>query len=163
MRKKVIGIMGGHQASAATVAIAHELGVAIAREGHAVLTGGRDEGVMVAATRAAREAGGLTIAVHPGRREDRTHADADVVIFTGIGWARNHLNILSSDAIIALEGESGTLSEVAYADSYGVPTALLGFDDKGWFGDRVVRVDDVPTAMAWLRNILGPAAPPKSE
>lgn len=151
----VVGVMGGHAADDRAIALAHELGAALAGAGHIVLTGGRDEGVMAAATRAARESGGLTLAIHPGTRQDGTHADADVVVFTGIGWARNHVNILSSEAIIALPGAAGTLSEVAFADTHGVPTALLGFDDRGWFEDRVARVDSVAAAMAWLATIFG--------
>ena len=144
--------MGGHAVDHQTEKLATQVGAAIAAEGWILLTGGRDQGVMAAATRGARGEGGLTIGVHPGRREDGDQADADVIIFTGIGFARNMVNVLSSDAVIALSGSSGTLSEVAYARTYGVPTVLLGFDDEGWFGDSVYRAEGVEDAIAWVRQ-----------
>jgi uncharacterized protein (TIGR00725 family) len=146
--------MGGHNATPEVEHLAFELGAAIADAGHVLLTGGRNEGVMAAATRGARENGGLTIGIHPGCLQESEPADADIVVFTGLGFARNSINVLSSDAIIALPGAAGTLSEVAYAQTYRKPTALLGFEDNDWFGDSVARLSTVEDAIGWLRATL---------
>lgn len=154
MAQKVVGVMGGHDVDVATAELAHALGAAIAAEGWILLTGGRREGVMDAATKGAQQAGGFTVGIHPGDRHDGSGVDADLMVYTGIGFARNMVNVLSSDAIVALPGAAGTLSEVAYARTHAVPTLLLRFDDKHWFGDHVQRVDTVEEAVAWLRETL---------
>ena len=125
-RRPVIGVMGASDgADAATVALAEALGEAIARRGWVLLTGGRDSGVMQAASRGAkRVAGSLTIGVLPG--EDGAAADVDVAIFTGMGNARNVINVLSSDVVVACgRGGPGTASEVALALKSGKPVVLL--------------------------------------
>lgn len=136
----VIGVMGGHDVTPDVEELAHELGAAVARRGWWLLTGGRNEGVMAAATVGANEAGGFTIGVHPGDRRDPSQAPASLRIFTGIGFARNMVNVLSSDVIVALPGSFGTLSEVAYAQTFGVPTVLLGLAPDV-FPDAAVATD----------------------
>ncbi len=137
-RRRVIGVMGGGSASPAVLQLAESLGRAIAEQGWDLLTGGRAVGVMDAASRGARSArregsaespAGLVIGVLPGR----SAADApvseflDVAIFTGMGDARNVVNALSCDVVIALPGGAGTLSEVALAVKSGRPIILLGW------------------------------------
>ncbi len=154
VRKKVIGVMGGHESEAAAEALAQRLGAAIAAEGWITLTGGNNEGVMAAATKGARDAGGLTIGLHPGTRHDGNVADADIIVYTSIGYARNAMNVLSSDVVIALPGFVGTLSEVAFAINYNVPAILLKFEDGGWFGNRVKRADTVEQAIRMAKDLL---------
>ncbi len=153
MRRPVIGVMGGHQASELAASQAEQLGHAIAQAGYVLLTGGRDEGIMAAATKGARDAGGLTIGLHPGASDDGDVADADVIIFTGIGFARNMCNVLSSDVVVCLPGSFGTLSEAAYARTYGKPIIIYGFQDNEVLGN-VVRVDSLQECMAAIAEAL---------
>ncbi len=156
MRKRVVGVMGGHEHHPETEELAAEVGRRIAKNGWVMLNGGRNEGVMAASARGCREAGGFSVGLHPGDRHNRDVApDLDLVIFTDMGFARNSPNVQSSDVVIALRGGTGTLSEVAYARTYGIPVVLLGFDDKGWFGDTVRRAKDIDEAFSMVKAILG--------
>jgi uncharacterized protein (TIGR00725 family) len=91
------------------------------------MTGGRG-GVMEAAAQGAREAGGLTVGVLPGATaaESPPNAYVDVALFTGMGEGRNWVNICASDAVIAMGGGFGTLSEIALALKARKPVVLLG-------------------------------------
>jgi uncharacterized protein (TIGR00725 family) len=105
-------------------AAAEEVGRLLAERGCTVVTGGLGE-VMAAAHRGAKAAGGTTIAVLPG--EDRSAANpwADYVVATGIGHARNLAVAASGDAVIAVGGSWGTLSELAFARLLGRPVVVL--------------------------------------
>ncbi len=128
MRKSVIGVMGGHQVDEPTRRAAHRLGVLIAERGWVLLSGGRNVGVMAASAAGAREAGGTVIGVLPDRDASRASPDLDFAIVTGMGEARNLINVLSSDVVSACPGGAGTLSEVAFALIAEKPVILLGFD-----------------------------------
>ena len=134
-RRTVVGVMGGAVADAATAAAARELGRLIAANGWVLLSGGRPTGVMQASISGAREAGGLTVGV----LFDDNHADAaedlDIVIPTGMGAARNVVNVLASDVVVACRGTGGTLSEIALALRFGRPVVLLDFDPGAAFLD----------------------------
>jgi uncharacterized protein (TIGR00725 family) len=119
--------MGGAQANDAVLADARETGRLIARSGWVLLTGGRDCGVMAEASRGAAEEGGLVIGVLPGDSADGVAPGVDVAILTGMGDARNAINVLSSRVVIALPGGAGTASEIALALKCGRPVVLLGF------------------------------------
>lgn len=116
MRKIVIGVMGpGSGASECDRQNAYELGQHIAQAGWVLLTGGRDTGVMDAASKGATAANGLTIGILP-TADDRAISDGvDIAIITGMGSARNNINVLSSDVVIACGMGAGTASEVALA------------------------------------------------
>jgi len=107
----------------------YELAVAVGRaaasRGALVLCGGRG-GVMEGAARGAREAGGRSIGILP-TLEDEGEANPfiDCAVYTGLGDARNYVNVRTSDAVIALAGEAGTLSEIALALKIGVPIVYL--------------------------------------
>lgn len=126
MRKPVIGVMGGGDASEADCAAAWELGRLIAERGWVLLTGGRDAGVMAAASAGAKTVGGLVIGILPGANDAGASPDLDVAIVTGMGDARNVINVLSSDVVIACPGGAGTLSEIALALKNGKRVILLG-------------------------------------
>ncbi len=106
---------------------AEEVGRRIAGAGAVVLTGG-GAGVMEAASRGARQAGGVTLAVLPGRDalESPPNAYVDHAVFTGMGDARNAILALTADAVIAIGGGWGTLSEIALAMKTRRPVVLLG-------------------------------------
>jgi len=127
-RHTIIGVMGGgDEAAAETCALAYELGAAIAAAGWTLLCGGRAAGVMDAAARGAAAAGGLTIGILPDSHPGRASAAINIPILTGMGDARNQINVLSSQVVIALEGGAGTLSEIALALKARRPVILLDF------------------------------------
>jgi uncharacterized protein (TIGR00725 family) len=113
------------------IAIAFELGRLIALEGWVLLTGGRDIGVMDAACKGAKEAGGLTIGVLPRSESQGMSAAVDIPIITGMGQARNNINVLSSRVLIACGMGAGTASEVALALKAGKPVILLDCSEEG--------------------------------
>jgi uncharacterized protein (TIGR00725 family) len=126
-RRPVIGVMGAGEASIQSLAFARELGTLLAQRGWIVLTGGRPEGVMAAASAGAKVVpGSLTLGILPGTAEG-TGPDVDIAVFTGMGEARNMINVLTSDVVIACGVEGpGTVSEVALALKAEKPVILLG-------------------------------------
>jgi uncharacterized protein (TIGR00725 family) len=123
---RYVAVVGpGESASNEDVAAAHSVGRLLAEAGAIVLTGGLG-GVMAAASAGATEAGGVSVALLPG--DDRSVSSATVVIPTGLGELRNGLLVRSADAVIAVGGSWGTLSEIALAVRTGVPIVCLG----GW-------------------------------
>ena len=126
-RRPVIGVMGASEPSPGTLAVARRLGRLAAEAGWVVLTGGRPAGVMEAASAGAKSVpGSVTIGVLPSGREGPVSSHVDLAIFTGVGEARNAINVLSSDVVVACGVEGpGTASEVALALRLGRPTVLL--------------------------------------
>lgn len=123
-----VSVIGGGTVTEAEAETAEEVGQLLAERGHTVVCGGLG-GVMEATCRGASEAGGRTIGVLPG--EDRTAANphVDVAIATGLGHARNPLVVMNGDAVIAVDGGVGTLSELGFAGVFDRPTAGLGTHD----------------------------------
>lgn len=116
MKKIIIGVMGpGAGATAIDLQNANELGKLIAENGWVLLTGGRDAGVMEAASVGAKTANGLTIGILPAEDCSHLSESVDIAIVTGMGSARNNINVLSSDVIIACGMGAGTASEIALA------------------------------------------------
>ena len=97
---------------------AEEIGRLLAERGCTVVTGGLG-GVMAAAHRGAKSAGGTTIAILPGERREDANPWADHVVVTGIAHARNLAVAASGDAVIAVGGEWGALAEIAFARRLG--------------------------------------------
>ncbi|MEG4322128.1 MULTISPECIES: TIGR00725 family protein [unclassified Microcoleus] len=116
MKKIIIGIMGpGDSATSTDLENAYQLGQLIAEAGWILLTGGRNVGVMDAANKGAKSANGLTIGILPGSDTRDISEAVDIAIVTDMGNARNNINILSSDVIIACGMGAGTASEIALA------------------------------------------------
>lgn len=109
--------------------IAFDLGKAVAQEGWVVLTGGRSFGVMDAAMRGAHDAKGLTIGVLPNDNSVNSSDHADIKIMTGMGSARNIINILSSNIIVVIGMAAGTASEVSLALKSNKKVILLNQDE----------------------------------
>ena len=125
--RTVVGVMGGASASESTLVDARRTGALIAENGWVLLTGGRDRGVMAAASAGASDAGGLVLGILPGDSHDGAAPGVDIAIPTGMGDARNAINVLASHIVVALPGGAGTISEVALALKAGRPVVLLGF------------------------------------
>lgn len=115
----------GNGATKADQDYAYELGSAIAQQGWVLLTGGRNQGVMEAANQGAKSSGGLTLGILPTADETNISQAVDLAIFTDLGNARNNINVLSSDVVIACGMGMGTASEVALALKNGKPVILL--------------------------------------
>jgi uncharacterized protein (TIGR00725 family) len=131
-RTLTVGIMGpGDKADATDLQNAWKLGALIAQNGWNTLTGARRAGIMEEALRGAKEHGGLTIGIIPGKNKDDATPYADIVIPTDMGNARNVINILASDVVVAIRGNSaGTLSEAFIAVKDRKPLILLGADTE---------------------------------
>ena len=128
-RPLYLGVVGpGDDSTDGQSEVARRVGLLIAQAGHIVVTGGLG-GVMAAACEGAREASGLTIGLLPGDRRSDGNDHLSVALPTGLGELRNGLVVRASDAVIAIGGSWGTLSEIALAMRTGVPVvALLGWD-----------------------------------
>jgi uncharacterized protein (TIGR00725 family) len=130
MAKTIIGIMGpGENASPEENEMAFELGKAVAANGWVVLTGGRSFGIMDAAMRGAHDNNGLTIGILPNDNSANSSDHADIKIMTGMGSARNMINILSSHIIVVIGMAAGTASEVALAIKANKKVILLHQDE----------------------------------
>ncbi len=122
---KRIGVIGGSRAGKESLAAAREVGRLIARRGGILVCGGLG-GVMEEAARGAKEEGGLTVGILPGNRTEEANPYIDIPLATGLGYSRNSLVAMNADALIAVDGEYGTLSEIAYGRIYGRRVIGLG-------------------------------------
>jgi uncharacterized protein (TIGR00725 family) len=104
--------------------VAETVGTEVAGAGAVLVCGGLG-GVMAAACRGAREAGGLTIGLLPGDERGAANPWVDVAVATGLGEGRNLLIVRTADAVIAVGGGHGTLSEIALARKLGRPVIGL--------------------------------------
>ena len=124
----IISVIGAGSCSSEIYAIAEEVGNLIARRGGILVTGGLG-GVMEAASKGAKEQGGITIGILPGSSREEANPYVTIPITTGLSHARNVIIARTADALIAVSGEYGTLSEIAIALKLGKP--LLGIQTWG--------------------------------
>lgn len=117
-RKKLVSVIGGHKCDEDTARIAGDIGKAVALSGAVLVCGGLS-GIMEAACRGAKSAGGLTIGIIPGEDKAEANEYVDIALPTGMGYSRNTLVAGTADVVVALPGEYGTLSEVAFALNAG--------------------------------------------
>jgi uncharacterized protein (TIGR00725 family) len=128
--KIIVGVMGpGENSTPEDNEMAFELGKEIAKEGWAVLTGGRSFGIMDAVMKGAKDKGGLTIGILPDNNEQNASENADIRIVTGMGSGRNYISVLSSHIIVVLGMAAGTASEVALAIKSNKKVILLNQDE----------------------------------
>lgn len=150
-----VAVCGPADASDAEVAHARRVGELLAEGGATLLCGGGG-GVMAAAAAGARSRGGLVIGVRPDDGSDPGPADVSAAVVTNMGQARNAILVWSADAVIAVGGSWGTLSEMALAMRRGgIPVVVLG----GWRildadGDPVPGLHHVDTAEEAVRLAL---------
>ncbi|MGK7942493.1 MAG: TIGR00725 family protein [Crocosphaera sp.] len=131
MRKTIIGVMGaGELATETNLKNAYQLGKLIAKENWILLTGGRNVGVMDAASKGAKDIGGLTVGILPSNDHKNVSDAVDIAIITDLGNGRNNINVLSSDVIIACGLGLGTISEIALGLKNNKPVILLSEDQE---------------------------------
>lgn len=130
IRKKQVLVIGDSGDFEEKNKVAYEVGKFIAKNGWVLITGGRD-GVMDWATKGSYDEGGLSVAITPFDRLDLATPYASIVIPTGIGFARNYVNVLSADVVVVIGGGAGTLSEIAYAWQFNKPIIACSFVE-GW-------------------------------
>ena len=121
----------GEQATATDLQNAYELGKLIAQQGWVLLTGGRNVGVMDAANQGAKSANGLTVGILPGNNTNDVSESVDLAIVTNLGNARNNINVLSADVVIACGMSAGTAAEIALALKANKKVILLNNDQEG--------------------------------
>ena len=120
----------GDKATATDLRNAYQVGELIAQQGWVLLTGGRNVGVMDAASLGAKAANGLTIGILPSGNTDAVSEAVDIAIITDIGNARNNINVLSSDVVIACGMGAGTVSEIALALKGNKKVILLNDNEE---------------------------------
>ncbi|KPL24592.1 MAG: hypothetical protein AMJ93_02075 [Anaerolineae bacterium SM23_84] len=119
-----VAVIGAGRCSAEVAALAEAVGRELAQRGAVLVCGGLG-GVMEAACRGAKGAGGVTVGILPGTARHDANPHVDIPIVTGMGEARNVLVVRSAQAVIAISGEYGTLSEIAHALKLGIPVVGL--------------------------------------
>ena len=133
-RRRQIAVVGSTSADEQTLKLAEEVGRLLVDHGHRVVTGGL-EGVMAASARGAKQSAragdGDTIGVLPTLDSGTANPWVDIVVPTGMNFARNVLLVAMADALVAIEGGAGTLSELALAWQHRVPIVALD-TGKGW-------------------------------
>ena len=145
-----IAVVGAGSASAEEEEAAEAVGRGLAAAGAVVVCGGLG-GVMEAACRGAKSAGGTTVGILPGTRRADANPHVDIAIATGLGEMRNGLVVRAADALVAVGGEFGTLSEIALALKAGKPVVGLETWQLSHGGepvDAVVRAASPEDAVA---------------
>lgn len=151
MNKKIIAVIGGSETTEKNLKIAEEVGTLIAENGWILITGGLG-GVMEAASRGAKEAGGLVIGILPGTDKRTANEYVDIPIVTGMNQARNIIIARTCDCAIAIDGKYGTLTEIAYCLMFNVP--VIGIDT--WKIDApIIHVKTAKQAITKALAILG--------
>ena len=120
----IIAVIGAGRCSEEIAQVAESVGRELARRGATLVCGGLG-GVMEAACRGAKSEGGLTIGILPGSSRRETNLYVGIPVVTGLGEARNVIVVRTSQAVIAVDGEYGALSEIAYALKLGIPVVGL--------------------------------------
>lgn len=160
----VIGVIGESRFSdAAHEALAEEVGRRIAAAGCTLICGGLG-GVMEAACRGSRTAGGMTIGILPGSDRKEANAFVDVAVATGMGQTRNTIIVLTADALIAIGGGYGTLSEIGFALRQGRPVVGLRTWDATRAGERapIVVVQTPEQAVGEALRLAGATRVPRT-
>ncbi|WP_435176330.1 TIGR00725 family protein [Halorussus sp. AFM4] len=144
-----VSVIGGSTVTDERAADAEAVGRLLAERDHTVVCGGLG-GVMEAACRGASEAGGRTVGILPGEDRGAANPHVDTAIATGLGHARNALVVMNGDAVVAVDGGVGTLSEVGFAGVYDRPIAGLDTHDA----PGVEAVDSPRAAVEYVESAV---------
>jgi uncharacterized protein (TIGR00725 family) len=148
-----VAVVGAGRASAEENRAAETVGRGLAEAGAVLVCGGLG-GVMEAACRGAKSAGGTTIGILPGTRRDEANPYVDIAIATGLGELRNGLVVRAADALVAVGGEFGTLSEIALALKAGKPVVGLGGWELARAGEPVDAIDRAESPEDAVARVL---------
>ena len=159
MHKTIIGVMGpGEKATAKDIEVAYEIGKLVAMEDWVLLTGGRNVGVMDAACKGAKEAKGLTIGILPTDEKETFSEAVDIAIITGMNSARNNINVLSSNVVVACGIGAGTTSEIALAIKANKKVILINQDSQDFFkkigGENIIIVHSPKEVITSIKELL---------
>jgi uncharacterized protein (TIGR00725 family) len=132
----MISVIGGSDGNEKALALAEQVGQEVGKRGVVLVSGGLG-GVMEAACRGAKKEGGLTVGLLPTDLKEHANQYVDIAVPTGMGYARNFLVAKSGDAVIAIDGSAGTLSEMAIA----------------WFSDKPVIA--LTASGGWAKKLTG--------
>lgn len=157
----IIAVIGDSSCSPEQAELAETVGELLAQRGATIICGGLS-GVMEAVCRGAKSRGGLTVGVLPGEDASMANPWVDIPIVTGVGYARNMAVVKSAQAVIAIGGGYGTLSEIAYALKSKIPVVGLNtwsLSLNGQALDAVIRISNpteaVDKAVAVAENKVG--------
>jgi len=151
-----IGVVGASDATREEMDVARRVGELVAEAGCILVCGGLG-GVMEAASEGAKSRGGLTVGILPSRRKSDANPFVDVPIPTGMGEARNALVAAASDALIAVGGGLGTLSEIAFALKRGIVVVSLGswkLEENRLMGVEYIEGSDAEDAVMKVLDAL---------
>ncbi|OIP60543.1 MAG: TIGR00725 family protein [Nitrospirae bacterium CG_4_10_14_0_8_um_filter_41_23] len=147
--KKIIAVIGGRRVEKALLLEAETVGRLIARRGATLVCGGLG-GVMEAASKGAKSEGGLTVGILPQNDSKEANEYIDIPIVTGLGIGRNVIIARTADALIAVGGEYGTLSEIAFALQVG--KSVVGV--RTWDVKGVVIAENAVDAVNKIFELL---------
>ena len=145
----IIAVIGNASCSTKEAELAEAVGEELAQQGATVICGGLG-GVMEAVCRGAKSKGGLTVGVLPGEDSSMANPYVDIPIVTGVGYARNMAVVKSAQAVIAIGGNYGTLSEIAYALKRDIPVIGLNtwsLSRNGQEDSSIIRVHSAVEAV----------------
>ena len=154
--KKIIAVIGAGEPSAEEARLAEEVGRELARQGAILVCGGLG-GVMEAACRGASSEGGITIGILPGDNPRAANPYIQIPIVTGIGYARNVAVVKTAQAVIAVGGSYGTLSEIAHALQSNIPVIGLNtwsLSRNGRQDKSIIPVQNPTEAVNKALNII---------
>lgn len=167
-RRFQVTVIGRYDATDEQYAMGRAIGKMLAELNLIAITGGRG-GLMEAVARGCSENGGISVGILPGERFDDGNPYNTIAIPTGIGYARNSMNVLAADVVVVVGGASGTLSEMAFAWSYRKP--IIALRSSGGWAERlagecidhrndepVIGVDNLDELRAELQRIVGELA-----
>jgi len=144
-----IAVIGGSTCSKKNYQIAQQLGELIAEEGWTLICGGRS-GVMEAACYGAKSKGGTTVGILPSFNGKDANPYVDIKIPTGLGYARNILVVRAADAVVAIAGHYGTLSEIAF--SFNEEKPIIGINT--WKIKGIIKVNSAKAAVARIKKLI---------
>jgi uncharacterized protein (TIGR00725 family) len=148
----IISVIGDSSCDKDTYSLAEEVGKLIAKKGWTLVTGGLG-GVMEATSKGAKEAGGITVGILPGFSKEEANRYVGIPITTGLSHARNIIIARSADALIAISGGYGTLSEIAIALKLGKP--VIGI--KTWSNiEGIIKVNFPQEAIEKILELTRP-------
>lgn len=148
-QKITISVVGGHETNAKTAELAYETGKMIADQ-DAVLVCGGLSGVMAHAAKGARDNGGLTIGILPGKEKPDANPYIDIALPTAMGFSRNCMVACSADIIVALPGSHGTNSEICYGLVFKRPVIDLG----NWNISGMIKASNVAQAQKKISQLI---------